>query len=432
MSLRNKVFILFGALVAILLGSQWIMMRAITQDVSRELGQVAFEVSRDTASYFILDRFQWNEFISLDVEIAKDLNQENDVITYSPPAIEIRIDNQVEDNYLKLITESGTQSIPIPREGMIETVAQLEKRMLSGTLIILAVGLVIAAYFSHRLSIPLSKLSQAAKEVASGDLGATINSEGHFASKEIKETVESFNYMSEQLVEVEQLKSQIIENEHYRELGDISRGLAHSIRNPLNTLGLTVEELTRNDLPEERRNKLSESASRQIQRVDQWIRSFLTFSLSGDTQSESIKLLPLIKDIQLEASQLLQHSICIKVDSPENIIVDGVEAELKAMIHALIINAVEASPKKGEVIINIAQSEHQITLEVLDQGDGLPEEILKNLYQPHQTTKAKGSGMGLFIAYRLAKGRYQGNIQIQNRDSGGALAILTLSKQRMV
>ncbi|MCP4272249.1 MAG: HAMP domain-containing histidine kinase, partial [Gammaproteobacteria bacterium] len=326
----------------------------------------------------------------------------------------------------------GTQSIPIPREGMIETVAQLEKRMLSGTLIILVIGLVIAAFFSHRLSIPLSRLSQAAKEVASGDLGRTINSEGHFASKEIKETVESFNYMSEQLVEVEQLKSQIIENEHYRELGDISRGLAHSIRNPLNTLGLTVEELTRNDLPEERRNKLSESASRQIQRVDQWIRSFLTFSLSGDTQSESIKLLPLIQDIQLEASQLLQHSICIKVDSPENIVVDGVEAELKAMIHALIINAVEASPKNGEVLINIAQSEQQITLEVLDQGDGLPEEILKNLYQPHQTTKAKGSGMGLFIAYRLAKGRYQGNIQIQNRDTGGALAILTLSKQRMV
>ncbi|MCP4413318.1 MAG: HAMP domain-containing histidine kinase [Gammaproteobacteria bacterium] len=432
MSLRNKVFLLFGALVAILLGSQWIMMRAITQDVSRELGQVAFEVSRDTASYFILDRFQWNEFISLDAEITQDIYQQDDVITYNPPAIEIRIDNQVKDNHLKLITSSGTQSIPIPREGMIETVALLEKRMLSGTLIILIIGLVIAAYFSHRLSIPLSKLSQAAKEVASGDLGSTINSEGHFASKEIKETVESFNYMSEQLVEVEQLKNQIRENEHYRELGDISRGLAHSIRNPLNTLGLTVEELTRNDLLEEHRNKLSESASRQIQRVDQWIRSFLTFSLSGDTQSESIKLLPLIKDIQLEASQLFQHSIHFKVDSPENIVVDGVEAELKAMIHALIINAVEASPKNGEVIINIAQSEHQITLEVLDQGDGIPEEILKNLYQPHQTTKARGSGMGLFIAYRLAKGRYQGNIQIQNRDTGGALAILTLSKQRMV
>ncbi|MCP4274138.1 MAG: hypothetical protein GY781_19625, partial [Gammaproteobacteria bacterium] len=153
MSLRNKVFLLFGALVAILLGSQWIMMRAITQDVSRELGQVAFEVSRDTASYFILDRFQWNEFISLDAEITQDINQQDDVITYNPPAIEIRIDNQVKDNHLKLITSSGTQSIPIPREGMIETVAQLEKRMLSGTLIILVIGLVIAAFFSHRLSI---------------------------------------------------------------------------------------------------------------------------------------------------------------------------------------------------------------------------------------------------------------------------------------
>jgi len=315
---------------------------------------------------------------------------------------------------------------------MIETVAMLEKRMLSGSLIILVIGLMIAAYFSHRLSIPLSKLSQAAKVVASGDLGATINSEGHFASKEIKETVESFNYMSKQLEEVEQLKTQIRENEHYRELGDISRGLAHSIRNPLNTLGLAVEELTRNDLSEERRSRLSESASRQIQRVDQWIRSFLTFSLSGNTQSEPIELLPLIKDIQLEASQLLQHSVHLKVDSPEDIVINGIEAELKAMFHALIINAVEASPKDGEVTVKFDQSEQQITMEVLDQGDGIPEEITQNIYQPHQTTKAKGSGMGLFIAYRLAKGRYQGNIQVKNRDTGGTSALLTVSKQRMV
>ncbi len=324
MSLRSKVFLLFGALLAILLGSQWLMMRSITQDVSRELGQVAFSVGRDTASFFILGKYQWNDKILLEsivnsnivnlntkVQVTSKVERRNmheqvivdsanpkitqkhtQIFTYTPPTVEIRLNNQIKDDFLELITSSGTQSIPIPRDGMIKTVKMLESRMLTGTLIILVFGLIVAAYFSHRLSAPLRDLSTAAESVASGDLGTTIDNKGSFISGEIKSTVESFNHMSLQLAEVEQLKSRIRENDHYRELGEISRGLAYSIRNPLNTLGLAVEELVRNDLPEERRNKLVESASRQINRVDQWIRSFLTFSLSGDAESSSVDLLP--------------------------------------------------------------------------------------------------------------------------------------------
>jgi len=177
MSLRSKVFLLFGALLAVLLGSQWFMMRSITQDVSRELGQVAFSVGRDTASFFILGNFQWNQGLRLDPVFAKEVNKEEittnvivkttgtdqvihkqQVFTYRPPAVEIRINNQIEDDFLELITASGTQSIPIPRDGMINTVKMLEKRMLSGTLIILIFGLLVAAYFSHRLSAQLQPI----------------------------------------------------------------------------------------------------------------------------------------------------------------------------------------------------------------------------------------------------------------------------------
>jgi len=468
MSLRSKVFLLFGALLAILLGSQWFMMRSITQDVSRELGQVAFSVGRDTASFFILGKFQWNDKILLESivnsnvvtsnlvnsntvqvtskvernkihdQIVVDsvnpeiIQQHTQIFTYTPPTVEIRLNNQIKDDFLELITSSGTQSIPIPREGMIKTVKMLESRMLTGTLVILVFGLIIAAYFSHRLSAPLRDLSSAAESVASGELGTTIDSKGSFISGEIKSTVESFNHMSLQLAEVEQLKSRIRENDHYRELGEISRGLAHSIRNPLNTLGLAIEELARNDLPEIRRNKLVESASRQIHRIDQWIRSFLTFSLSGDTESSAIALLPLIQDIRLEAIQLEQRNIHFQVNTKSEAMIEGVEAEVRAMLHALIINSVEASPDNGEITINITDNEQILTVEICDEGKGIPDEIKGTLFQPHQTTKARGSGMGLYIAYRLATGRYNGDIKIQERPEQGTSVSLVLAKNRII
>ena len=59
MSIANRVFLLFGALMIIMLGSQWYMMRSITQDVSSELGKVAFSVAKDTASFFVLGNFKW-------------------------------------------------------------------------------------------------------------------------------------------------------------------------------------------------------------------------------------------------------------------------------------------------------------------------------------------------------------------------------------
>ncbi len=471
MSLRNNVFLLFSTLLIILLGSQWLIMRSVTQDLSRELGQVAFSVARDTASFFILGEFQWNDRLLFEqnnsskhsvsdgnVQLEQNTtlvfddnknpnhskSRKNEfrtqptidpqIFIYKPPSVEIRIDNQIEDDHIELITSTGTQSIPLQREGMNAMVSALEKRMLTGTLIILILGLIIAAYFSHRISAPLRNLSEAAESVASGDLGTTIKNEGRFISQEIRKTIASFNQMSKQLADVETLKARVRENEHYRELGEIARGLAHSIRNPLNTLGLTIEELSRNDLEDSRRNSLVESGSRQITRVDQWIRSFMTFSLSGDTQSSEINLLPIVQDIQLEASQSEGQNVKLNIEqSSSPIVIMGVEAEIKAILHALIINAVEASPEDGIVNINFAQMNDVVKVCISDEGNGLPEEIREKLFQPHQTTKAKGSGMGLYMAYRLATVRYDGKIDISDRkDTVGTIVELKLANKRVV
>ena len=72
MSLTNRVFVFFGALMILLVTSQWYMMRSITQDVSSELGKVAFSVAKDTASFFVLGNFQWVTGQNVTTTVMKD------------------------------------------------------------------------------------------------------------------------------------------------------------------------------------------------------------------------------------------------------------------------------------------------------------------------------------------------------------------------
>ena len=164
----------------------------------------------------------------------------------------------------------------------------------------------------------------------------------------------------------------------------------------------------------------------------------MTFSLSGDAKVNSIALLPLIQDIRLEANQLQQRHIKFSVDlseqSEDAYKIQGVEAEIKAILHALIINAVEASPADGTVSIKLGLNDESVTIEIADQGQGIPEELKDKLFQPHQTTKARGSGMGLFMAHRLTTNRYAGSIHIStnNQENAGTTVLLSLAKTRLL
>ena len=70
--------------------------------------------------------------------------------------------------------------------------------------------------------------------------------------------------------------------------------------------------------------------------------------------------------------------------------------------------------------------------QIRDQGSGIPEAIQKTLFQPHKTTKSKGSGMGLYMAQKLAENRYQGQIEMLRSDTEGTVIQLNLHQQRRI
>ena len=101
--------------------------------------------------------------------------------------------------------------------------------------------------------------------------------------------------------------------------------------------------------------------------------------------------------------------------------------ELHAALHALVVNAVEASPDGAEISVRVqARDGGSARVTVDDEGPGLPGEVRARLFTPHVTTKPSGSGMGLLLAHRIATTRYGGGLALEERLSRGTRAVLDL------
>ncbi len=347
--------------------------------------------------------------------------------------IKLHVEREGDDRYLWLGGPRHlSQRFEIPKQGIRQKLDGFSRKLLLASLGILAVGLVLAGAAADRVSAPLRRLSGAARQVGEGALGTRVP-EG--AGGEVGQAIVAFNRMSERLAELEERTRELNASRHLGEIGEIARGLAHSLRNPLNALGLSVEELAVAPSGGQT-SELAASARRQIRRIDSSIRSFLALASQGGGAAEDVDLAELAEDVALEALQGVRPpggrgGVRIEVDVPGDEVdllpLRAVEPELRAVFQALVVNAVEASPEGGTVTVRLRPAEGgRVRLEVDDRGPGLPPEVRAKLFTPHLSTKASGSGMGLFLAHRIATNRYRGHLELSDREPNGTRAVLDL------
>lgn len=336
----------------------------------------------------------------------------------------LALDSPLESSALRLRGPSLDERIPIPREGVDQALSRFLERLLAYSGGLLAAGLALAAFVAHRATAPLRELSAAAREVGEGALGTQVTVG---AGGEVGEAVRAFNGMSRRLAELDARARQLADAKHLGEMGEVARGLAHGLRNPLHALGLSIEELSAGEAAEEQRRALSDSARRQIQRIDQSIRSFLALAASGAEAGEAMRVDELVEDVVLEVLQDARGrvSVAAQVEGRPPA-VTAVPAELRALVQALLVNAVEASPDGARVVARVSEAGAGLRLEVEDRGPGLPASVREKLFTPHVTTKSNGAGMGLFLAHRIATTRLGGELRLEDREGGGTRAVLEL------
>jgi len=308
--------------------------------------------------------------------------------------------------------------IPIPATESVQRVqATMQKGAAVGGLL-LVVGLVASAVLSRRLTHPLRALADGAEALGHGDLGVQVPVS---ASGEVGELQRAFNRMSDRLAELEAERDEWLKREHLAQLGDLSRGLAHTLRNPLHTLGLAVEGLAEGQ--GDRRGLVATSRA-QIRRIDRSLRSFLALGAEESARPEDVDLAELARAVALES---VQQGSEVRVESPEeDLFVRVVPEGVKAALANLVENAAEVSPEGQPVLVRVVHDDDRAVIQVVDRGPGLPDEVRKRLFSPHITTKVGGSGMGLFLAQQLVVGMHGGRLEIEDREGGGTVATMVL------
>ncbi|MAA94671.1 MULTISPECIES: sensor histidine kinase [unclassified Arsukibacterium] len=284
-----------------------------------------------------------------------------------------------------------------------------------------ALAMLIALWLGHRLIQPLQRLVAGFKQLQHGRLGQQVAVAG---LTEYRYVSEQFNQMSSQLAALAAQAEQHQQQQHLAELGEISRGMVHALRNPIHTLSLLLEQVASSDDPE-LRQRLSEQAEQKMQHINRNLTAMLTLSCADIDRSQQVLLQNVLDDLLLEfSSDQLRFVVC--GDSQAS--VAGAEAELRSIFHTLLANAVEASGGKGQISIDVQTTAQQMQVTICDDGPGLSADIVPRLFSPHCSSKADGAGMGLYISSRLLKLYYQGSIELKNRPQGGCCAIVTLSE----
>lgn len=241
----------------------------------------------------------------------------------------------------------------------------------------------------------------------------------------LRKEIEQWNKQLEQRVaektrELEKAHAEIMQSEKLVALGHLSAGMAHEIRNPLNSISLFIQIL-QNGLSDD--PELASYAGKIIQevdRIDDILVKLLATSKRSPFQLRSIKIQDVIdRSLDLFAEQIQSQGVdLIKryETSPPPILADS--DELSQVFTNLFNNALFEMANGGSLEIRLSHDDRNIVIKVCDTGRGIPPENLKQVFDPFFTTKKKGTGFGLSVVLRIIK-TYRGRIEVKSRPGEG-------------
>ncbi len=204
-------------------------------------------------------------------------------------------------------------------------------------------------------------------------------------------------------------------------VGQLAASIGHEIRNPMTTVRGYLRFMQRKPNFGEYTEQFS-MMIRELDRANEIITDFLALAKNRVNGLAIQNINEIIEDIAplMEAmASELGHSIEFALQLVPNILVDKIDIH-KALIN-LVKNGFEAMDSKGKVIVRTYKEENSIVLQVVDEGKGIPIEIVEKLGTPFFTTKEKGTGLGLSVCYQIAA-RHNALLDIKTSTTGSTFS----------
>ncbi|MCU0802129.1 MAG: ATP-binding protein [Rhodobacteraceae bacterium] len=232
-------------------------------------------------------------------------------------------------------------------------------------------------------------------------------------------------YASRVLVRQE---ARTVETERLAVVGEMASAVAHGLRNPLASIRSCAELTLDDDIPDSSRQTLTDITD-QVDRLEGWIRSFLIRSrrdpgnLSDQAQIDQV----IARCIDGFQPQLTRRSISVAVtQGTGSPMVLGRPAELEQVLNTIISNGMEAMEDGGVLGVTWTNRlDGTLEVKVTDTGPGIPPDMMHKVFEPFQTGKAAGLGVGLALGRRIAE-RMGGSLDLANGALHGAVVTLRL------
>jgi signal transduction histidine kinase len=283
---------------------------------------------------------------------------------------------------------------------------------------ILLLALVVAALLSVGGTLRMAlALRRGVVQIQSGltMLEKDFNYSLEEGSGELGEITKSINRMA---VVRRKLDEELRREDRLRVVGRTVAGFAHEIRNPLNGIRLSMQVL-------EKRLKSGgvESADMQlvmgeVDRMDALLTDLLAFREKQSVEVAEQGVLPIVERC-VELAQPKNEAVKIVVEARKKefaLLACFDSARLTQALLNLLLNAIEASGTKGEILVSVQRSQNTIEIRVQDSGPGLTEEQQRHVFEAFYTTKSNGTGLGLAVSRQLIT------------EMGGELKYLTQTK----
>jgi len=218
--------------------------------------------------------------------------------------------------------------------------------------------------------------------------------------------------------------------------GEVARRLAHEIKNPLTPIQLSAERLRHKYLgkmEEKDADVLDRSTHTIVQQVEamkEMVKAFSEYARMPRLDLEPIDLNAVINEVLdlYRGQRTVKYLVNLDAKAPR---VEGDVGRLRQLLHNLIKNALEAMESRGDARLSVTTrcmeeaSCRFVEVRVQDNGPGIPEDILGQLFEPYVTTKPKGTGLGLAIVKKIVE-EHGGLLWAENPQGGGALVVIRL------
>jgi signal transduction histidine kinase len=213
-------------------------------------------------------------------------------------------------------------------------------------------------------------------------------------------------------------QKQLITNETFVALGEMSSAVAHSLRNPLATIRSSAELALEFDSGPAQKN--INDIIGQVDRMSKWVRELLQSLRPLNDEAESVNLVAALQDsLMAFEHQITKASVHVVFDPQLTPMVLSQQVQLTQILNSLLANALEAMDKSGTLTITLEPTDSRgISVVVSDTGKGMNEEQRSMAFRPFFTTKQGGLGVGLVLVKRIME-RFGGAVTLESCEGEG-------------